>query len=114
MTIILVDKPISRPRLYEIAQLIYGDFVKAVVDVEKGIMAVGGELQADEETFLLERDSQQENLWGINLYPDREFPEIVEFDSMINLRPRQNNRSLGVEDAVLRERILAVVKALVQ
>ncbi len=114
MDIILVDKPIARPQLKKAAQEIYGDMVKAVVDVEKGIMAISGELHADQETFLLERKSRPENLWGINLYPDREFPEMVEFDSMINIRPRQNNRSRGVEDAKIRDRIVAVVKALVQ
>lgn len=113
MDIILVDEPISREQLKEVAKEIYGDFVKGVVDVEKGIMAISGELHADEETFLLERDSRQENLWGINLYPDREFPELIEFDSMINIRPRQNNRSRSVEDPTVRERIVAVVKALV-
>lgn len=111
--IILVDKPISRQQLKEVAKEIYGDFVKAVIDVEKGIMAISGELHADQETFLLERNSRQDNLWGVNLYPDREFPEMIEFDSMINIRPRQKNRSRSVEDAGLRERIGSVVKALV-
>jgi Protein of unknown function (DUF5674) len=78
--IILVDKPISRQQLKEVAKEIYGDFVKAVIDVEKGIMAINGELHADQETFLLERNSRQDNLWGVNLYPDREFPEMIEFD----------------------------------
>lgn len=114
MEIILVESPISKLQLKEVAQEIYGDFVKAVVDVEKSIMAISGELHADEEAFLLERNSRQENLWGINLYPDRQFPEMVEFDSMINIRPRQNNRSRGVEDAGVRERILLVVRSLVQ
>jgi hypothetical protein len=88
--------------------------VKAVVDVEKGVMAVGAELHADEEAFLLERNSSQENLWGINLYTNRALPEMVEFDSMINIRPRQNNRSRGVEDSVMRERIIAIVRELVK
>ena len=114
MEVILVDQPISRRQLKEVAQEIYGDFVKAVVDVEQSIMAISGELHADEEAFLLERNSRQENLWGINLYPERAFPEMVEFDSMINIRPRQGNRSRGVEDAGVRERILRVVKSLVE
>ena len=114
MDVTLVDKPISRQRLKDAAEELFGDMVKAVVDVEKGIMALGGELHADEEAFLLERDSLQQNLWGINLYPEREFPEIVEFDSMINIRPRQSNRSRGVEDPAVRDKVISIVRSLVQ
>ena len=113
MDVILVNKPISRQQLKNAAEQLFGDMVKAVVDVEQSIMAIGGELHADEEAFLLERDSRQENLWGINLYPDRESSEMVEFDSMINIRPRQNNRSRGVEDPTVRERIIVITRKLV-
>ena len=80
---------ISTQQLREAGEELYGDMVKAVVDVEKEVMAVGAELHADEEAFLIEQNSRQENLWGINLYTEREFSEMVEFDSMINIRPRQ-------------------------
>lgn len=110
----LVSVAISKERLREAGEELYGDMVKAVVDIEKGIMAVGAELHADEEAFLLEQNSSQQNLWGINLYTNRAIPEMVEFDSMINIRPRQNNRSRGVEDPNLRERIIGIVRALVE
>ena len=114
MDVILIDKPISRKELKDAAEQLFGDMVKAVIDVEKGIMAIGGELHADEEAFLLARDSKQENLWGINLYPERDFTEMIEFDSMINIRPRQNNRSRGVEDPTVREQITNITRKLVQ
>lgn len=114
MDVILIDKPISREQLGDAAHQLFGDMIKAVVDVEKGIMAIGGELHADEEAFLLERDSKQEDLWGINLYPDRDLAELVEFDSMINIRPGQNNRSRGVEDPTVREKIVSITRKLVQ
>jgi len=114
MDVILIDKPISRQELKDAAEQLFGDMVKAVMDVEKGVMAIGGELHADEEAFLLERDSKQENLWGINLYPERDFTEMIEFDSMINNRPRQNNRSRGVEDPTVREQIIKITRKLVQ
>lgn len=110
----LVSEPISSQQLREAGEELYGDMVKAVVDVEKGIMVVGSELHADEEAFLLERNSRQENLWGINLYTTRVMTEMVEFDSMINIRPRQNNRSRGVDDSEVRERIIAIVQKLVR
>ena|SRR3989442_634935 len=106
METILVDKPISRQKLKAAAQPYYEEVVKAVVDIERGILAIGGELHADEEKFLLEQDSKQEHLWGINLFTELELPDMVEFDSMINLRPSQKNRSRGVENAAIRERIM--------
>jgi len=114
MGITLVSDPISTQQLREAGEELYGDMVKAVVDVEKEIMAVGAELHADEEAFLLERNSLQENLWGINLYTERAMPEMLEFSSMINIRPRQNNRSRGIEDSRLQERIRAIVNKLVR
>ena|SRR5215510_12977350 len=114
MDITLVEQAISRDQLKAAARPYYEEVVKAVVDVEKGIMAIGGELHADEESFLLQRNSKQENLWGINLFTELEFPDMVEFDSMINIRPAQNNRSRGVEDEAVRELILGIVKELIR
>ena len=92
----------------------FGEMVKAVVDVEQGIMAIGGELHADEEAVLLDQGSRQSDLWGINLYPDAAAAERVEFDSMINVRPAQGNRSRSVEDAAQRERIRKIVSRLIR
>jgi hypothetical protein len=75
-------------------------------------MAIGGELHSDEEAFLLEQNSKQENLWGINLFTELDSSDMVEFDSMINVRPAQNNRSRGIESEVLREKITEIVKEL--
>ena len=87
--------------------------MKAVVDVERHIMVIGGELHADEEQLLLERGSKQEHLWGVNLYPDLMTPDWLEFDSMINLQPSQGNRSRSVEDPALQARIRSVVSSLI-
>lgn len=77
-------------------------------------MAVGGELHADEEATLLDDGSDQTHLWGINLYPvDHGSPSWIEFDSLINVRPRLGNRSRYVEDEMVRERIVEIVERLV-
>jgi len=110
----LVEKNINIEELKEMSQKMFGNLVKAVVDIEKGIMAVDAELHSDEEALLLENGSKQENLWGINIYP--EFfgqDDFVEFDSMINLRPAQNNRSRGVDDPEIRKRILVIISKLI-
>lgn len=101
--------------LRTLAAGMFGDLVKGVVDVEIGILAIGGELHADEESLLLDTGSSQRNLWGINLYPS-EFgsSEWIEFDSMINVRPGQGNRSRSVEDSAIRDRIVHLVARLVE
>jgi len=110
----VINDKISLAELKIIAQERFGDLIKAVVDIEKQIMAIGGEMHFDEEQILLEQGSKQENLWGISLYPDLPSENFIEFDSMINIRPRQNNRSREVESEEIKNIILNVVKKLVQ
>jgi hypothetical protein len=111
----IVRNKITALDLSKMAQGLFGNLVKAVVDIEQEIVAVNAELHADEEAMLLESGSRQENLWGINIYPemDRNGPDFIEFDSMINLRPSQGNRSRGVENPEIRKKITAVVDKLV-
>jgi hypothetical protein len=109
----LIAEGIPLVRLREMAERTFGDMVKAVVDIERGIMAVDGELHSDEEELLLRDGSQQASLWGINIYPEAGVEDWIEFDSMINLRPSQGNRSRGVEDPQRRRRILDIVSRLV-
>lgn len=103
--------PLTELRAILIQQ--FGDFVKAVVDCRRGCMAIGGELHSDGEAVLLADGSQQRDLWGINIYPDLEPTEWIEFDSMINLRPGQGNISRGVDDAETRKAIDALVQSLI-
>jgi hypothetical protein len=110
----VVDKAVSLVYLRQLAETGFGNLVKAVVDVERRLMAVGGELHADEEAVLLEQGSDQYHLWGINIYPDLPKDERVEFDSMINIRPARGNRSRGVDDPATRESILRIVEDLVR
>ncbi|OGY85295.1 MAG: hypothetical protein A2233_03300 [Candidatus Kerfeldbacteria bacterium RIFOXYA2_FULL_38_24] len=110
----IVTQHISLPELKQLAEQRFGDMVKAVVDLEKNIMVVGGELHSDQEKLLIEQGSKQENVWGINLYPDVVGDDWLEFDSMINIRPRQNNRSRSVEDMNIQKQIIALVNKLLQ
>ncbi|MCA9351118.1 hypothetical protein KC874_05515 [Candidatus Saccharibacteria bacterium] len=101
---------ISVTELTEMAENMYGNLVKAVVDINKNILVVDAEMHADEEQFLLENGSDQADLWGINLYPAKFGSEdFIEFDSMINIRPRQNNMTRGVGDPDLRKKIQTIV-----
>jgi hypothetical protein len=101
--------------LKQMAKKIFGGLVKAVVDVDKEIMVIDGEMHADQEKYLIDLGSKQENLWGINLYPDFFGQEnFIEFDSMINIRPSQKNFSRGVDDEKIREKIIKIVNKLVE
>lgn len=88
----------------------FGDMVKAVVDVDREILALDAELHSDLEALLLNDGSRQESLWGINLYPEMPENELIEFDSMINMRPSQGNRSRGVENEELRKKIVRIIQ----
>jgi hypothetical protein len=110
----IIEKQITLEELKEMSSKMFGNLVKAVVDVEKEIMAVDADLHADEEALLLEKGSSQKNLWGINIYPELTGEDFVEFDSMINLRPSQKNRSRGVDDAEIQKKILEIAAKLIK
>jgi hypothetical protein len=107
------QQPITLEDLRGMATRSFGDMVKAVVDIDRGLMVVDAEMHADEEAELIETGSGQENLWGINLYPDLPESDWLEYDSMINLRPSFGNRTRGVDDPGTREQIATLVKELV-
>lgn len=113
MPIRIVRAPIPLAELQRLAGEQFGDFVKAVVDLRLEVMAIGGELHADEEAVLLEQGARQVDLWGINVYPDLPDAQRVEFDSMINVRPSQGNRSRLVEAPAIQRRIQEIVTRLI-
>jgi hypothetical protein len=108
------DNKITIDELKQMAEQMFGDMVKAVVDIDRKILIVDAELHADQESYLLEKGSRQRDLWGINLYPDNKGEDFIEFDSMINLRPSQGNRSRDVEDPETRNRIIEIVNERVE
>lgn len=107
----LIKETINIIELREMASNMFGDLVKAVVDVERKFLVVEAELHSDEEAFLLQAGSKQQFLWGINIYPDLPKDQRIEFDSMINLRPSQGNNSRGVDDVNIQKEILRIVNA---
>jgi hypothetical protein len=109
---IVADK-ISVAELKEMSKKMHNNLVKAVVDIERGIMVVDAAMHADEEMLMLEEGSQQENLWGINIHPYKARNEWIEFDSMINLRPSFGNKTRGVDDVNIQDKIKKIVNTLV-
>ena len=105
----IIEEKLTFEELKQMAARTFGDFMKAVVDIDRELVAVDAGLHSDLEALLLEKGSKQENLWGINLYPKETGEGFIEFDSMINMRPARGNRSRGVEDPEVRLKITAVI-----
>jgi len=103
--VVFIERRIDVAELKRLVEGHFEDMVKYVVDVTRGVAAVGGELHADEEAVLLEHGSRQEDLWGANYYPGRGEDDCIEYTSLINIRPAQGNRSMNVEDESVRARV---------
>ena len=106
----ILQQPISRDQLRELAGNTFGDMIKGVADVRRGLLALDAELHADLERLFLENGSVQEDLWGINLYPDEEGEDFIEYDSLINIRSWQGNPSRGVSNPEVRMAIQKIVE----
>ena len=111
--IILLESRIRPETLRRLAERGFGEMVKYVVDVQRNVIAIGGELHADAEQLLLETGSRPEDLWGANYYPGRGRDGCVEFTSLINVRPARGNLGMEVQDPELREKIRTLTHALV-
>ena len=109
---IIYSEPFDKKNLLEMQVHYFGDMVKGVVDISERKIALDAEMHADLETLLLQEGSQQKNLWGINLYPEMEGEDFLEFDSLINIRPNQGNRSRGVEDPAIQDAIKEIIATL--
>lgn len=110
----VITQHVTLVELQQMAAAMFGDLVKAVVDVDRERIAIDAELHSDLEALLLENGSEQKSLWGINLYPEMTGDEFIEFDSMINMRPAQGNRSRGVDHEGIRRRIAGIVAKRIQ
>lgn len=108
----ILETPIEKANLIkESANFIDDSAIKAVVDINRGIIAVDSPMHYDCEQLLLENGSEQTDLWGINLYLDSDdIDDLVEFDSMVNVRPAQNNRTRGVENPETQAKIKEIVQ----
>jgi len=106
----IVSDSLTLEELRRMAEGLFGNLVKAIVDVDRELLALDAELHADLEALLIENGSKQKDLWGINLYPDELEESFVEFDSMINVRPSQNNRTRGVENEDIRRKITEIIR----
>src|SRR2546422_389101 len=110
----IISSPLPLSEIKAMAENQFGYMVKVVVDIDKRIMTIGGDMHADEEALMLSQGSEQKNLWGINIYPDQHGDDRVEFDSMINIRAYLGNYSRSVDDIIIQKKIIEVVNQLIK
>ena len=113
MNIQIISKPITKAEALEIAKEFYVDMVKGAADIEKEIIALGGEFHIDANNVLTNNGSIQKNIWGFNIYPKREGIDWIEYTSLVNIRPSANNKSMEVEDKKIRLAIKKIIDRLV-
>ena len=113
MEILIVREPISHATLAPLAEAWHQTLVKGVADLGRGIVALGGEWHMDANVILLAEGSQQRDVWGFNIYPDERGDAALEYVSLINIRPGQNNREMELRDEALRERLREIVATLI-
>lgn len=102
----LLKQKATSPQVREMLQE-YENMIKIVVDIRRRFLSGGGEMHADCESLLLEDGSEQDDLWGANWYPNE---QRIEFESLINIRPRLSNRSILIQDENLRKQVESVTR----
>ena len=109
MEIFVVHEPVDRETLNALTKKWHHTLVKGVADIKTGLVALGGEWHIDANNKLIEEGSEQKNLWGFNIYPKEKGDEAIEYNSLINIRPLQGNRSMELTDEETRKAIRKVV-----
>ena len=110
MNIKIVTEKITRAEAKEIGKDFYKEMVKGVVDIERSIVALGGEYHIDANMALIGYGSEQKNIWGFNFYPDE---SLIQYTSLINIRPLQNNRVIEIQDENLRKKIEKIIRKII-
>ena len=113
MDIRIINKPITRVEAKEIAKEFYVDMVKGVVDLEREIIALGGEWHIDANNVLMAEGSQQRDVWGFNFHFNKEPQDTIEYISLINIRPMEGNYDMVVQDESRRKAMRAIIERLI-
>jgi len=109
MEILVVRKPVDEQTLNALAKEWHHTLVKGIADISLGSVALGGEWHMDANTKLIEEGSEQKNLWGFNVYPKESGDAAIEYNSLINIRPLQGNRSMEITSEETRKAVRRVV-----
>lgn len=106
---ILIEHPVILNDVWEKRLTDFVKMMKAVVDIERKIIAVDAEMYSDLETILLNNGSLQSDLWGVNIYPMKKKFERIEYTALINIRPSQGNRGMEILDESVKYKIDRII-----
>lgn len=109
----VITSPITRAEAHRIGKPWYTEMVKGVVDIDKGIVALGGEYHMDANMVLIGQGSDQSMVWGFNIYPERTDEDWIEYRSLINIRPVAGNKSMIVEDTDIQNKMRSHIERLI-
>lgn len=110
MDILIARNIVSPEELSALAEAWHGDLVKGVADIERGVVALGGEWHMEANVTLLADGSAQENIWGFNVYPQKRGDDAIEYISLINVRPAQENFGMEIEHDDVKASVWTLVK----
>ena len=111
MDIKIIAENITIDELKKIAKVYYVSMIKGVVDIDKEIIAFGGEYHIDANNILLENGSDQSDLWGFNIVFDKSVESWIEYTSLINIRPLAKNFDMEVQDISIRNRMKEIINS---
>ncbi len=111
MAIIHIIRTSATPEQIAEMRQMFEEFIKLAVDIERAILAGGGEMHADCESLLLQDGSVQKNIWGADWVPDE---AEVRFESFINIRPNLNNPAMTILDPDIRDQVEKIVRHLLE
>ena len=110
MKIHLIKKHATKEEIHDMLKALKS-YIKLAVDIKREVLAGGGVLHADCEAVLLEDGSKQQDIWGADWLPQT---NQISFEALINIRPRQNNTSMRIQDEVIREKVEEIARALLE
>ena len=113
MEILVVREPVDQETLDSLARAWHTSLVKGVVDINLGTVALGGEWHIDANNKLIAEGSEQKNLWGFNVYPKENGDSAIEYNSLINIRPAQGNRSMEIMSEETRRTVRETVERII-
>ena len=113
MNVVIVREPLTDEVLMPLMEAWHKTMVKGVADIDRKIIALGGEWHMDANTALIADGSDQKDLWGFNLYPEERGDTAIEYISLINIRPAQGNRDMEIEDEITRAALRGIVAGLI-
>ena len=94
----ILDHKIDVEEVKKLADLWYGTMIKGAVDIEIGRVALGGDYHIEDSELLTSTGSKFEDIWGFNIRFEENPDGVLEFDSMVNIKPNLGNRSRNISN----------------